>query len=222
MQAASDFARRTAPSARPGIARSTGPGSATATACSTPPRRPLWPTAWLAGAGAWSATCRPIGTCTSPPWLAPPEGAPGGTGRGTGAKAMCSPLLAATAEVDEGRHRTGFATGRRDASACRCCELERVPADGSGRRPVPPADAHESWWDGVPGRERPPFCGAWVAPPPSWGVAHAPAVRVRTSCVVGRRWPCRCDLPSRPKCAAHLLRHVARNAGAQPVANFRQ
>ena len=217
MQAASDSARRTAPSARPGIARSTGPGSAMAIACCTRPRRPRWPTVWLAETGAWSATCRPIGTSISHPWLAAPEGAPGGTGGGTGPKAHCSPLLTSNAEVNGPRNRARLTPGRRDASACRCRELEAMPAEGSGRRFLPPAGAHDRWWDGVPRRERPPVCG------PGWPRPR-PGGRSRPGCLC----PC-CTLnrPAmatsfRPAIAPDMRREsvapVARNADAKPVA----
>jgi hypothetical protein len=164
---------------------------------------------WPVEMGGWTATYPPISTSISAPWLARPERARGGTGGGTGAKARCSPLLAATSEVRGGQMCAEFIAGRGDVTACRCCELERVPADGSGRRPMPPADAHESWWAGVPGRERPPFCGAWVAPPPSRGsltprlsvsvlpVESAGDGRVVATCHPARHAPCICCAMSR-------------------------
>ena len=214
---ASACARPSAPSPRPGIARSTEPGNATATASCMRRRRPVSPTVWPVEMGGWTATYPPISTSISPPWLAPPERAQGGTGGGTGPKAGCSPLRTSLADVVGGQMGAEAVDGRDDVSACRCRELAHVPAVGYGRRFVPTAKAHSSRSHRVPGRERPPFCGALVAPPPSRGVAHAPAVGVRTACHIGRRWPRRCDRPSCPTCTVHLLRHVAQIASAKPV-----
>ena len=58
------------------------------------------------------------------------------------------------------------------------------------------------------GRERPPFCGAWVAPPPSRGVAHAPAsVSVRPCCRPAMAVSLRPAIP--PEMRRASLRHVA-------------
>ena len=109
-------------------------GCRTVTALSTWPRPSVSRTASPVKAALFNAMEYLVSTCILPPWSAPPDHGPGGTGGGTGPRAGCSPLrrrvpiLGAT-DCD------GSSDFREGVNSLRATGLRRLRSGGALCRP---------------------------------------------------------------------------------------
>ena len=200
-------------SARHGFALFGRPGSRTATASSTSPCPPVWRMPSLVRAAVLNAMNYLVSTFISPPWSARPDGLAGGTGRGTGPRAGCSPRPAADcAFLGDGPATRGprFSAGVKSLFAA---GLRRVRSGGDLCRPLS-LTGKQPRIKGQPWRERPRVLAACAI------TSAARAGRSRHGCLVCVDVPrfafLRVDTTAKPwpLSAAVLSRSVLRNQRA--------
>ena len=199
-------------SARHGFALFGKPGSRTATASSMWPCLPASRTPSPARAVVLNAMSYLVSTFISRPWSARPESRRGGTGRGTGPRAGCSPRRAQLRFLGDAACDDRF-TFRAGVKSLLAAGLRRLRSGGDLCRPLW-LTCTESRLKGQPWRERPRVLAASA-------ITSAPrAGRSRHGCLVlvdVRPLPfLRVDTTAKPwpLSAAVLSRSVQRNQRA--------